>query len=72
MQKSQREMILEALQRGESLTRRDIDRRFNCCKGPARISELKKEGHPIETTMCSENGKRFARWSLPQKEPTLF
>lgn len=61
---SQRSDIRLALERGDSLTREDIRERFGCCKGPARIAELRQEGMWIETTMVEANGKRFARWSL--------
>lgn len=64
---SQKSMIRAALERGESLTRKDVDRRFGCCKAPARMSELRREGLPdIVTEMVKSNGKRFAVWYLPK------
>ena len=74
---SQKAQILEALKRGESLTRRQIDQRFGCCKGPARISDLREEGYPIHTERLSWTGphgtkKSCARWSLDKSGQLSF
>jgi len=68
---SQRAEMRDALKRGESFTRMDALRRFGTAKAPARISELRQEGLPIVTEMVEQDGKRFARWSLPA-EPMLL
>ena len=67
---SQCSEMRDALKRGESFTRMDALRRFGTAKAPARISELRQEGLPIVTEIVEQDGKRFARWSLP-KEPML-
>jgi len=66
---SQKGDILEALQRGERLTRDDISAKFDCRKAPARIAELRQDGYPIETETISWETARgvkksCARWSL--------
>ena len=66
---SQKSDILAALQHGDKLTRDDISARFDCRKAPARIAELRQDGHPINTeTMHWETvrgvKKSCARWSL--------
>jgi len=65
----QKSDILAALKRGESLTRLDILDRFGCIEGPARITELRQDGWPIETETLhwtTEKGvkKSCARWNL--------
>lgn len=65
MAKSQEQMILDALKRGEKLTGLDILRQFNCMNYKGRISDLRRDGHPIRTKMIElENGKRIAEYSL--------
>jgi len=61
---SQKSDILTALQRGDKLSRIDCLNRFGCIEAGARITELRQEGHPIDTWMVEENGKRFAMWSI--------
>jgi len=66
---SQKSDILAALKNGDKLTRDDISARFDCRKGPARISDLRKEGIAIHTEMLyweTERGvkKSCALWSL--------
>jgi len=61
---SQTKQILEALQRGESLTPLDALHRFNSFRLGARIKDLRTQGYPIETEMVMNNGKRFASYKL--------
>ena len=66
---SQKNDILAALKRGDKLTRDDISARFDCRKGPARISDLRAEGIAIRTeTLHWETvhgvKKSCALWSL--------
>lgn len=35
----------------------------------ARVSELRAEGHDIETTWQTVNGKRFARYVIRERKP---
>ena len=66
---SQKSDILTALQRGDKLSRIDCLNRFQCIEAGARITELRQEGHPIETeTISWETAqgvmKSRAVWSL--------
>lgn len=67
--KSQAQLILEALQRGERLTKMDILDRFDCMNSGARILELRQKGQEIETTMVTlPSGKTVAEYWLPKLE----
>lgn len=70
---TQNEMILQALRRGERLTFLDALVRFGCGSLRSRISELKKEGHPIAKRMIARNRKRIAEYFLqyPEYPPEL-
>ena len=48
--------ILDELQKGRELSNRDILIERGCMNGKARIAELRKDGHDIQTTM--RPGKR--------------
>lgn len=43
------ELILAALKKGERLTPLTILRRFGCLRASARIYDLRRAGHPVET-----------------------
>jgi hypothetical protein len=47
--KSQEEQILAYLKSGKRLTQLDAYKKFNCWRLSARICDLRREGHPIET-----------------------
>lgn len=66
---SQKSDILAALQNGDKLTRLAILNRFQCIEGGARITELRQDGHQIETetvhwTTEKDVKKSCAIWSL--------
>jgi len=66
---SQKADILAALKRGETLTARDADRRFNCMRLAARICELNKDGWNIASdNLTLPNGKIVAAYRLPRLE----
>jgi hypothetical protein len=59
------ELILRHLQAGESVTAADAVSRWSCYRLGARIFDLRRAGHDIETEMVSStNGKRYARYHL--------
>jgi hypothetical protein len=57
---TQNQLILAALLDGDELTPLDALNRFKCFRLAARVSDLRREGWPIETRTGTENGKRFA------------
>lgn len=62
---SQTARILGYLAHGHALTPIDALEKFGCFRLGARIHDLKNRGHNIKSeTVESENGKRFARYSL--------
>lgn len=61
---SQNKQILSYLQQGNSITPLEALNHFNCFRLGARIFQLKKLGHPIETEMVYNNGKHFASYHL--------
>jgi|DEB0MinimDraft_6_1074348.scaffolds.fasta_scaffold09803_4 hypothetical protein len=54
--KSQLKQILEALENGEVLTQKEAYERFNCTRLAARINDLQKLGHTIQTVKESGEG----------------
>ena len=72
---SQSVAILNYLKTGNSLNPMEALNKFGCFRLAARIGDLRKEGHDIQTEMFSEeNGKKYAVYSLPkiQKQGELF
>lgn len=65
---SQREGILRYLDRGKNISALVALSEFNCLRLSARIYELRKQGHNIETEMRTvHKGKRIAVYRLVQK-----
>lgn len=63
---SQNDLILRALQVGESITPIAALERFGCFRLGGRIYELRELGYAIETEIIElPNGKRIARYSMP-------
>ena len=64
--KTQKELIREYLERGNSLTPMDALELFGCFRLATRIFELKKEGLHIDTAMVEDKdtGKRYASYRL--------
>ena len=71
---SQSVAILNYLQTGGSLSPIEALNKFNCFRLAARIGDLRKEGHDIQTKTVKEDGKKYAVYSLPkiQKQGELF
>ena len=66
---TQQARILEHLRAGKTLTRLNSWDELGILEAPARICELRRQGHPIETkmvTVVNRYGERVkvARWSL--------
>ena len=67
--KSQAQLILEALQRGERLTKMDMLNRFDCMNGGGRIFDLKQKGWPVKKDMITlPSGKTVAEYWLQKLE----
>lgn len=62
---TQAQMVLEALQRGDKITAINALSRFGVFRLAARIHELKKLGHDIQSaTMKRSSGKRYSVYWL--------
>lgn len=61
---TQKQRILIRLQAGDVLTRRYMIDEMGILEGPARICELRKEGHLIDTETVKVGKARIAKWSL--------
>lgn len=66
--KTQSERILEALQAGGKITPADALRRFGCFRLAARINDLRRAGHAIETDRrMTRTGARVAVYQLERR-----
>ena len=67
---SQKSDILAALKRGEMLTARDADRRFDCMRLAARIYDLRQDGWGIASDdLRLPSGKIVTSyWLIPHLE----
>ncbi len=64
---SQRVKILKHLQSGSSITPLTALGLFGCFRLSARVLELRREGHNIETIIKTDGqGRSFARYKLLQ------
>jgi len=66
---SQKTIILQHLQEGRSLNRLDSWQELGVLEAPARISELRQDGHPIVTQLQDVTNRygekvRIAEWRL--------
>jgi hypothetical protein len=67
--KTQNELILEHLRKGNSITPLDALNRFGCFRLGARIWDLRKQGHNIIEKTVRNNGKHFSMyWLEPIQE----
>ena len=57
-------MILEHLKSGQTITPLECLEKYNCFRLGARIFDLKKQGHLIQTKNITQNGKTFAEYKL--------
>lgn len=61
---TQEKWILSALKRRRKISAIDALKGCGCFRLAARISDLRKQGHPIITESVSQNGRVFARYYL--------
>lgn len=71
---NQKERILHYLQTGHKLTRLISWSRLGVLEAPARICELRAEGHPIKTRMRTVQNRygekvKIAEWSMNPADP---
>ena len=72
---SQKQMIKEALIRGERITQLEAYGRFDCTRLSGRICDLRDEGLNIITEMIkTKSGKRIAEYHIefPKGQGELF
>lgn len=62
----QKEMILEYLQMGHSLTPLEALRHFGCFRLSARIADIRKAGHEVHAEIITDEstGKKYANYTL--------
>jgi hypothetical protein len=65
---TQSSQILSWLKRGRSITPIDALNRFGVFRLAARVADLRKDGHPIQTKIVYAGDKHFARYSLPRRK----
>lgn len=66
---AQSKAILAHLQQGNTITGIEALNDFGCFRLPARILDLKDQGHKIISEMIKlPNNKRIARYSLGDKQ----
>lgn len=63
---TQKQLILNALLKGQMLTKLDMLRRFGIMCSSQRISELRQDGYDIQHIMCrnQKTKKQFAKYFL--------
>lgn len=66
MSASQNEAILQALQSGQRITAIDALEQFKCFRLAARVHDLRKAGHDIQEEIITRDGKRYAKYFIPQ------
>ncbi len=64
MKDTQKALILEYLQSGQSLSPIDALHKFGCFRLAPRVLELRLEGFDIQTQMVRRNGKAYAEYRL--------
>lgn len=69
---SQKDRILHYLKSGKTLNRLNAWDELGCIETPARISELRHEGHEIQTCMKTVHNRygesvRIAEWFMTNK-----
>lgn len=74
---SQCKMILDSLLSGTKLTQLDAYDQFGCVRLPARINDLRNNGHIINTEMVTRKNRfgkssTFAEYSISNQQLGLF
>ena len=68
---SQNMTVLAHLQAGHSITSWEAIERWKITRLARCVGDLKDEGYPIQSELLSANGKRYARYWLPQEKGQL-
>ena len=70
----QNRAILNYLESGGSISSIEALNKFQCFRLAARVRDLRKAGHDIQTKTVKEDGKKYAVYSLPkiQKQGEFF
>ena len=61
---SQSQQILEHLESGETLTPAEALQSFGCFRLAARIADLRRDGHDIETILIRNGRAAYASYRL--------
>lgn len=61
---SQTQQILSHLRQHGAITPIEALRKYGCFRLGARVYDLKRDGHDIQTHIVKRDGKRFARYSI--------
>jgi hypothetical protein len=61
---TQTEQIRAHLLSGRDITPLEALDQYGCLRLAARVSDIREEGHDIETIIEERNGKRYARYRL--------
>jgi hypothetical protein len=64
--KTQNTQILNYLREGYAITPMEALNQFGCFRLGARIYDLKRQGHPIQSVRVTSNGKTFSQYFLPE------
>ena len=65
---SQDRKILDYLKQGHSLTPLEALKIFGTMRLGSRINDLRKEGHPIKTTIIKDGEKHYASYTIEETE----
>ena len=65
---SQNDQILQHLKSGKSITVKQAISLFNCYRLAARIDELRRKGHVIETITASRDKKSWSVYKIEVKK----
>lgn len=66
--KTQKELVLQHLQKRGVLTTFSAFRLYDCCRLSERIRELERDGHLINHVPIVRGGKRYMAYSLIESE----
>lgn len=64
---SQRNQILADLKAGRRITHKGAIDAYGCGRLSARILELRRSGHDINTRFIQDGRKRYAEYWLPER-----
>jgi hypothetical protein len=62
--KTQKQQVLDHMRARGSITTMLAFRRYGCCRLSQRIIELENDGHLINHTRVTRNGRTFTAYSL--------